>query len=49
MSNGPSTEEVKETTFPGGKGISNTAKSSGKSDDLMGLPVEPTGLEGAAF
>jgi len=24
-------------------------KSSDKSDDLMGLPVEPTGLEGAAF
>ena len=23
--------------------------SDNKSDDLMGLPVEPTGLEGAAF
>ncbi len=25
------------------------SKASDKSDDLMGLPVEPTGLEGAAF
>jgi [histone H3]-N6,N6-dimethyl-L-lysine4 FAD-dependent demethylase len=28
---------------------SESAKPSKPSDDLMGLPVEPTGLEGAAF
>ena len=32
-----------------GKGTSSIGKPVGKSDDLMGLPVEPTGLEGAAF
>ena len=43
--------ELKDVTSVGGKGTSTAgAAAIGRpSDDLMGLPVEPTGLEGAAF
>ncbi len=54
-----SDDEIQEVTPPKGEGssatriggISITADDSKdkSSDDLMGLPVEPTGLEGAAF
>ena len=45
----PADQDTKETIQSSGKGNITAGKSSGKSDDLMGLPVEPTGLEGAAF
>ena len=50
LSNSSVSGDVEQKDVPApGKVSSSAGKPVAKSDDLMGLPVEPTGLEGAAF